>query len=246
MLWQPLVLILMTVSIGFSGLLLNWYKASQHIYHTNLAKYDLVVTTRAASKYLAGNSSTLMKAVKYYLVNAKNDHSGARSRLISAFNSFKSRLDKDSSNSVHNVVLRGLHNSDFIAKYYKSLGLHVDKQKIDSITYELNPVQSAFFEPMSKSNKHKYKSTIISEDKVQNSNPELGYYDEYDFEYDYFPDGDLVIHPNLLNALVDSDSALEIEENQGEHHVDIEYYGLNLEHFPDSVDIDYKVPNMEA
>ncbi|MFZ4085497.1 MAG: hypothetical protein ACOYK1_08205, partial [Vampirovibrionia bacterium] len=73
MIWQPLFLILITVVLGITGLLTQFYQGSKKIYQASFAKREFIPVARAMSNHVAKSSGvflyTLQQKLKSRLID---------------------------------------------------------------------------------------------------------------------------------------------------------------------------------
>ena len=75
MIWQPLFLILITVVLGITGLLTQFYQGSKKIYQASFAKREFIPVARAMSNHVAKSSGVFLYILQQKLKSRLTDPS---------------------------------------------------------------------------------------------------------------------------------------------------------------------------
>jgi hypothetical protein len=255
MIWQPLFLILITVVLGITGLLTQFYQGSKKIYQASFAKREFIPVARAMSNHVAKSSGvflyTLQQKLKSRLtdpsisLNFREDlkdlamqHSWAGFQNTNLNTNQKSSSISDAGNSNTNnssplaaILAEGTSQASFITKYTKNTNLPLE--------YDVKLIQSEFMDIYPLETENKYLATIIDESKIDQ---ELGKISS-SYEANFIDANDkLLISEGLLNSLLDVNAVAKVKASPESFGLSLSESGLKASDLATGLRLEVKFP----
>jgi hypothetical protein len=255
MIWQPLFLILITVVLGITGLLTQFYQGSKKIYQASFAKREFIPVARAMSNHVAKSSGvflyTLQQKLKSRLtdpsisLNFREDlkdlamqHSWAGFQNTNLNTNQKSSSISDAGNSNTNnssplaaILAEGTSQASFITKYTKNTNLPLE--------YDVKLIQSEFMDIYPLETENKYLATIIDESKIDQ---ELGKISS-SYEANFIDANDkLLISEGLLDSLLDVNAVTKVKASPESFGLSLSENGLKASDLATGLRLEVKFP----
>jgi hypothetical protein len=255
MIWQPLFLILITVVLGITGLLTQFYQGSKKIYQASFAKREFIPVARAMSNHVAKSSGvflyTLQQKLRSRLIdpsislNFREDlkdlakqHSWAGFQNTNLNTNQKSSSISDAGNSNTNnssplaaILAEGTSQASFITKYTKNTNLPLE--------YDVKLIQSEFMDIYPLETENKYLATIIDESKIDQ---ELGKISS-SYEANFIDANDkLLISEGLLDSLLDVNAVTKVKASPESFGLSLSENGLKASDLATGLRLEVKFP----
>jgi hypothetical protein len=255
MIWQPLFLILITVVLGITGLLTQFYQGSKKIYQASFAKREFIPVARAMSNHVAKSSGvflyTLQQKLKSRLtdpsisLNFREDlkdlamqHSWAGFQNTNLNTNQKSSSISDAGNSNTNnssplaaILAEGTSQASFITKYTKNTNLPLE--------YDVKLIQSEFMDIYPLETGNKYLASIIDESKIDK---ELGAVSS-SYEANFIDANDkLLISEGLLDSLLDVNAVTKVKASPESFGLSLSDNGLKASDLATGLRLEVKFP----
>jgi hypothetical protein len=235
MIWQPLFLILITVVLGITGLLTQFYQGSKKIYQASFAKREFIPVARAMSNHVAKSSGVFLYTLQQKL----------KSRLIDPSISLNFREDlKDlamqhswtgfqstNSSPLAAILAEGTSQASFITKHTKNTNLPLE--------YDVKLIQSEFMDIYPLETENKYLASIIDESKIDK---ELGAVSS-SYEANFIDANDkLLISEGLLNSLLDVNAVAKVKASPESFGLSLSENGLKASDLATGLRLEVKFP----
>jgi hypothetical protein len=235
MIWQPLFLILITVVLGITGLLTQFYQGSKKIYQASFAKREFIPVARAMSNHVAKSSGVFLHTLQQKL----------KSRLIDPSISLNFREDlKDlamqhswtgfqstNSSPLAAILAEGTSQASFITKHTKNTNLPLE--------YDVKLIQSEFMDIYPLETGNKYLASIIDESKIDKELAEAS----SSYEANFIDANDkLLISEGLLNSLLDTEAVNRVKTNPESFGLSLSENGLKASDLATGLRLEVKFP----
>jgi hypothetical protein len=231
MIWQPLFLILITVVLGITGLLTQFYQGSKKIYQASFAKREFIPVARAMSNHVAKSSGIFLYTLQQKL----------KSRLIDPSISLNFREDlKDLAmqqswtgfqSPLATILAEGTSQASFITKHTKNTNLPLE--------YDVKLIQSEFMDIYPLETENKYLASIIDESKIDK---ELGAVSS-SYEANFIDANDkLLISEGLLDSLLDVNAVAKVKASPESFGLSLSENGLKASDLATGLRLEVKFP----
>jgi hypothetical protein len=255
MIWQPLFLILITVVLGITGLLTQFYQGSKKIYQASFAKREFIPVARAMSNHVAKSSGvflhTLQQKLKSRLadpsisLNFREDlkdlamqHSwtGFQNTNLNTNQNSSSVSDAGNSNTDNSsplaaILSEGTSQASFITKHVKNTDLPLE--------YDVKLIQSEFMDIYPLETENKYLASIIDESKIDKELAEA----PSSYEANFIDANDkLLISEGLLDSLLDVNALTKVKANPESFGVSLSESGLKASDLATGLRLEVKFP----
>ena len=231
MIWQPLFLILITVVLGITGLLTQFYQGSKKIYQASFAKREFIPVARAMSNHVAKSSGIFLYTLQQKL----------KSRLIDPSISLNFREDlKDLAmqqswtgfqSPLATILAEGTSQASFITKHTKNTNLPLE--------YDVKLIQSEFMDIYPLETENKYLASIIDESKIDK---ELGAVSS-SYEANFIDANDkLLISEGLLGNLLDVNAVAKVKASPESFGLSLSENGLKASDLATGLRLEVKFP----
>ncbi|MFM7459005.1 MAG: hypothetical protein ACKO3R_10180, partial [bacterium] len=255
MIWQPLFLILITVVLGITGLLTQFYQGSKKIYQASFAKREFIPVARAMSNHIAKSSGnflyTLQQKLKSKLIdpsislNFREDlkdlarqqsWTGFQNTNLNTKQNSSSISDMVNSNTGNSsplaaILAEGTSQAGFISKHTKNTDLPLE--------YDVKLIQSEFMDIYPLETENKYLASIIDESKIDKelagapSSYEANFIDSND---------KLLISEGLLDSLLDVNATAKVKANPESFGLSLSDNGLKASDLATGLRLEVKFP----
>jgi hypothetical protein len=251
MIWQPLFLILITVVLGITGLLTQFYQGSKKIYQASFAKREFIPVARAMSNHVAKSSGvflhTLQQKLKSKLtdpsinLNFREDlkdlaiqHSWTgfqNTNQNSSSISDAGNSNLNSSSPLAAILAEGTSQASFITKHVKNTDLPLE--------YDVKLIQSEFMDIYPLETGNKYLASIIDESKIDK---ELGAVSS-SYEANFIDANDkLLISEGLLDSLLDVNAVTKVKASPESFGLSLSESGLKASDLATGLRLEVKFP----
>ena len=255
MIWQPLFLILITVVLGITGLLTQFYQGSKKIYQASFAKREFIPVARAMSNHVAKSSGvflhTLQQKLKSRLadpsisLNFREDlkdlatqHSwtGFQNTNLNINQNSSSISDAGNSNTnnpspLAAILAEGTSQASFITKHRKNTDLPLE--------YDVKLIQSEFMDIYPLETENKYLASIIDESKIDKELAEA----PSSYEANFIDANDkLLISDGLLGSLLDVNAVAKVKANPESFGLSLSESGLKTSDLATGLRLEVKFP----
>ena len=255
MIWQPLFLILITVVLGITGLLTQFYQGSKKIYQASFAKREFIPVARAMSNHVAKSSGvflyTLQQKLKSRLtdpsinLNFREDlkdlamqHSwtGFQNTNLNINQNSSSISDAgnsnlDSSSPLAAILAEGTSQASFITKHAKNTDLPLE--------YDVKLIQSEFMDIYPLETENKYLASIIDESKIDKELAEA----LSSYEANFIDTNDkLLVSEGLLDSLLDTEAVNRVKANPESFGLSLSESGLKASDLATGLRLEVKFP----
>jgi hypothetical protein len=235
MIWQPLFLILITVVLGITGLLTQFYQGSKKIYQASFAKREFIPVARAMSNHVAKSSGVFLYTLQQKL----------KSRLIDPSISLNFREDlKDlamqhswtgfqstNSSPLAAILAEGTSQASFITKHTKNTDLPLE--------YDVKLIQSEFMDIYPLETENKYLASIIDASKIDKELAEA----PSSYEANFIDTNDkLLISEGLLDSLLDVNAVAKVKANPESFGLSLSESGLKASDLATGLRLEVKFP----
>jgi hypothetical protein len=231
MIWQPLFLILITVVLGITGLLTQFYQGSKKIYQASFAKREFIPVARAMSNHVAKSSGVFLYTLQQKL----------KSRLIDPSISLNFREDLKDLAMQHSwtgfqsplaaILAEGTSQASFITKHAKNTDLPLE--------YDVKLIQSEFMDIYPLETENKYLASIIDESKIDKELAEA----PSSYEANFIDTNDkLLISEGLLNSLLDVNAVAKVKANPESFGLSLSESGLKASDLATGLRLEVKFP----
>ena len=214
MIWQPLFLILITVVLGITGLLTQFYQGSKKIYQASFAKREFIPVARAMSNHVAKSSGvflhTLQQKLKSKLIDPSISLNFREDLKDLAMQHSWTGFQNTNSSPLAAILAEGTSQASFITKHAKNTDLPLE--------YDVKLIQSEFMDIYPLETENKYLASIIDESKIDKELAEA----PSSYEANFIDANDkLLISEGLLDSLLDVNAVAKVKANP-------ESFGLSL------------------
>jgi hypothetical protein len=231
MIWQPLFLILITVVLGITGLLTQFYHGTKKIYQASFAKREFIPVARAMSNHVAKSSGVFLYTLQQKL----------KSRLIDPSVSLNFREDLKDLAKQHSwagfqsplaaILAEGTSQASFITKHTKNTNLPLE--------YDIKLIQSEFMDIYPLETEDKYLASIIDESKIDKELAEA----PSSYEANFIDTNDkLLISEGLLNSLLDVNAVAKVKANPESFGLSLSENGLKASDLATGLRLEVKFP----
>ena len=231
MIWQPLFLILITVVLGITGLLTQFYQGSKKIYQASFAKREFIPVARAMSNHVAKSSGVFLHTLQQKLKSKLTDPSinlNFREDLKDlamqhSWTGFQSPLAA--------ILAEGTSQASFITKHAKNTDLPLE--------YDVKLIQSEFMDIYPLETGNKYLASIIDESKIDKELAEA----PSSYEADFIDTNDkLLISEGLLDSLLDINAVAKVKANPESFGLSLSENGLKASDLATGLRLEVKFP----
>jgi hypothetical protein len=263
MIWQPLFLILITVVLGITGLLTQFYQGSKKIYQASFAKREFIPVARVMSNHVAKSSGVFLYALQQKLKSKLTDPSIslnfredlkdlAMQQSWSDFNN--TNQDANLSNNF-NINQNSSSNSDAgnsnldsssplaaILAEGTSQASFITKHAKNTdlpLEYDVKLIQSEFMDIYPLETENKYLASIIDESKIDKELAEA----PSSYEANFIDANDkLLISEGLLNSLLDTEAVNRVKTNPESFGLSLSENGLKASDLATGLRLEVKFP----
>jgi hypothetical protein len=231
MIWQPLFLILITVVLGITGLLTQFYQGSKKIYQASFAKREFIPVARAMSNHVAKSSGVFLHTLQQKLKSKLTDPSinlNFREDLKDlamqhSWTGFQSPLAA--------ILAEGTSQASFITKHAKNTDLPLE--------YDVKLIQSEFMDIYPLETGNKYLASIIDESKIDKELAEA----PSSYEADFIDTNDkLLISEGLLDSLLDVNAVTKVKASPESFGLSLSENGLKASDLATGLRLEVKFP----
>ena len=235
MIWQPLFLILITVVLGITGLLTQFYQGSKKIYQASFAKREFIPVARAMSNHVAKSSGIFLYTLQQKLKSRLTDPSislNFREDLKDlAMQHSWAGFQSTNSSPLAAILAEGTSQASFITKHTKNTNLPLE--------YDVKLIQSEFMDIYPLETGNKYLATIIEESKIDK---ELGSVSS-SYEANFIDANDkLLISEGLLDSLLDANAVAKVKANPESFGLSLSENGLKASDLATGLRLEVKFP----
>jgi hypothetical protein len=251
MIWQPLFLILITVVLGITGLLTQFYQGSKKIYQASFAKREFIPVARAMSNHVAKSSGVFLYTLQQKLKSKLTDPSISLSfredlrdlAMQHSWTGFQSinqnssgisdagNSNTDNSSPLAAILAEGTSQASFITKHTKNTNL--------PLKYDVKLIQSEFMDIYPLETGNKYLASIIDESKIDK---ELGAVPS-SYEANFIDANDkLLISEGLLDSLLDVNAVAKVKANPESFGLSLSESGLKASDLATGLRLEVKFP----
>jgi hypothetical protein len=255
MIWQPLFLILITVVLGITGLLTQFYQGSKKIYQASFAKREFIPVSRAMSNHVAKSSGVFLHTLQQKLKSKLTDPSislnfredlkdlavqqswtGFQNTNLNINQNSSSISDAGNSNTnnvspLAAILAEGTSQASFITKHAKNTDLPLE--------YDVKLIQSEFMDIYPLETENKYLASIIDESKIDKELAEA----PSSYEADFIDTNDkLLISEGLLNSLLDVNAVAKVKANPESFGLSLSENGLKASDLATGLRLEVKFP----
>jgi hypothetical protein len=235
MIWQPLFLILITVVLGITGLLTQFYQGSKKIYQASFAKREFIPVARAMSNHVAKSSGVFLHTLQQKLKSRLADPSislNFREDLKDlAMQHSWTGFQSTNSSPLAAILAEGTSQASFITKHTKNTDLPLE--------YDVKLIQSEFMDIYPLETENKYLASIIDESKVDK---ELGAVSS-SYEANFIDANDkLLISEGLLGNLLDVNAVAKVKVSPESFGLSLSENGLKASDLATGLRLEVKFP----
>jgi hypothetical protein len=235
MIWQPLFLILITVVLGITGLLTQFYQGSKKIYQASFAKREFIPVARAMSNHVAKSSGVFLYTLQQKLRSKLTDPSislNFREDLKDlAMQHSWAGFQSTNSSPLAAILAEGTSQASFITKHTKNTNLPLE--------YDVKLIQSEFMDIYPLEAENKYLASIIDESKVDK---ELGAVSS-SYEANFIETNDkLLISEGLLGNLLDVNAVAKVKVSPESFGLSLSESGLKASDLATGLRLEVKFP----
>jgi hypothetical protein len=235
MIWQPLFLILITVVLGITGLLTQFYQGSKKIYQASFAKREFIPVARAMSNHVAKSSGvflhTLQQKLKSRLTNPSISLNFREDLKDLAMQHSWTGFQSTNSSPLATILAEGTSQASFITKHTKNTDLPLE--------YDVKLIQSEFMDIYPLETENKYLASIIDESKIDK---ELGAVSS-SYEANFINANDkLLISEGLLDSLLDVNAVAKVKANPESFSLSLSENGLKASDLATGLRLEVKFP----
>jgi hypothetical protein len=259
MIWQPLFLVLITVVLGITGLLTQFYQGSKKIYQASFAKREFIPVARAMSNHVAKSSGvflhTLQQKLKSRLAdpsiklnfredlkdlamqhswtgfNNTNQDANLSTNQNSSSISDAGNSNTDNSSPLAAILAEGTSQASFITKHTKNTNLPLE--------YDVKLIQSEFMDIYPLETENKYLASIIDESKIDKELAEA----PSSYEADFIDTNDkLLISEGLLDNLFDVNTVAKVKASPESFGLRLSESGLKASDLATGLRLEVKFP----
>jgi hypothetical protein len=255
MIWQPLFLILITVVLGITGLLTQFYQGSKKIYQASFAKREFIPVARAMSNHVAKSSGVFLHTLQQKLRSKLTDPSislnfredlkdlamqqswaGFQNTNLNTNQKSSSISDAGNSNTNNSsplaaILAEGTSQASFITKYTKNTNLPLE--------YDVKLIQSEFMDIYPLETGNKYLASIIDESKIDKELAEA----PSSYEANFIDANDkLLISEGLLDSLLDVNAVAKVKANPESFGLSLSENGLKASDLATGLRLEVKFP----
>ena len=235
MIWQPLFLILITVVLGITGLLTQFYQGSKKIYQASFAKREFIPVARAMSNHVAKSSGVFLHTLQQKLKSRLADPSislNFREDLKDlAMQHSWTGFQSTNSSPLAAILAEGTSQAGFITKHTKNTNLPLE--------YDVKLIQSEFMDIYPLETENKYLASIIDESKVDK---ELGAVSS-SYEANFIDANDkLLISEGLLDSLLDVNAVTKVKASPESFGLSLSENGLKASDLATGLRLEVKFP----
>jgi hypothetical protein len=263
MIWQPLFLILITVVLGITGLLTQFYQGSKKIYQASFAKREFIPVARAMSNHVAKSSGVFLHTLQQKLKSKLTDPSinlnfredlkdlaiqhswtGFQNTNQDANLSINFNINQSSS-SISDAGNSNNNNSSPLAAILAegtSQASFITKYTKNTnlpLEYDVKLIQSEFMDIYPLETENKYLATIIDESKIDQ---ELGKISS-SYEANFIDANDkLLISEGLLDSLLDVNAVTKVKASPESFGLSLSENGLKASDLATGLRLEVKFP----
>ncbi|MEB3315928.1 MAG: hypothetical protein VKK32_06925 [Candidatus Melainabacteria bacterium] len=248
MIWQPLFLILITVVLGITGLLTQFYQGSKKIYQASFAKREFIPVARAMSNHVAKSSGVFLYTLQQKLKSKLTDPSIslnfredlkdlAMQHSWTGFNNINQNINSglsfnsSSLSPLATILAEGTSQASFITKHAKNTDLPLE--------YDVKLIQSEFMDIYPLETENKYLASIIDESKIDKELAEA----PSSYEADFIDANDkLLISEGLLDSLLDVNAVAKVKANPESFGLSLSESGLKASDLATGLRLEVKFP----
>jgi hypothetical protein len=235
MIWQPLFLILITVVLGITGLLTQFYQGSKKIYQASFAKREFIPVARAMSNHVAKSSGVFLHTLQQKLKSKLTDPSitlNFREDLKDlAMQHSWTGFQSTNSSPLAMILAEGTSQAGFITKHAKNTDL--------SLEYDVKLIQSEFIDIYPLETENKYLASIIDESKVDKELAEA----PSSYEANFIDANDkLLISEGLLDSLLDVNAVTKVKASPESFGLSLSENGLKASDLATGLRLEVKFP----
>ena len=251
MIWQPLFLILITVVLGITGLLTQFYQGSKKIYQASFAKREFIPVARAMSNHVAKSSGVFLHTLQQKLKSKLADPSISLNfredlkdlAMQHSWTGFQNTNQNSSSisgagNSNTNnpsplavILSEGTSQASFITKHAKNTDLPLE--------YDVKLIQSEFMDIYPLETENKYLASIIDESKIDKELAEA----PSSYEANFIDANDkLLISEGLLDSLLDVNAVAKVKASPESFGLSLSENGLKASDLATGLRLEVKFP----
>jgi hypothetical protein len=235
MIWQPLFLILITVVLGITGLLTQFYQGSKKIYQASFAKREFIPVARAMSNHVAKSSGVFLHTLQQKLKSRLTDPSislNFRKDLKDlAMQQSWTGFQSTNSSPLAAILAEGTSQASFITKHTKNTDLPLE--------YDVKLIQSEFMDIYPLETENKYLASIIDESKIDK---ELGAVSS-SYEANFIDTNDkLLISEGLLDSLLDVNAVAKVKASPESFGLSLSENGLKASDLATGLRLEVKFP----
>jgi hypothetical protein len=263
MIWQPLFLILITVVLGITGLLTQFYQGSKKIYQASFAKREFIPVARAMSNHVAKSSGVFLYTLQQKLKSKLTDPSInlnfredlkdlVKQQSWTGFNNTNQDANlstnfniNQSSSSISDTGNSNIDSSSPLAAILAegtSQASFITKHRENTnlpLEYDVKLIQSEFMDIYPLETGNKYLASIIDESKIDK---ELGAVSS-SYEANFIDANDkLLISEGLLDSLLDVNAVAKVKANPESFGLSLSENGLEASDLATGLRLEVKFP----